>query len=824
MKLWRQIEVFIDKNSKVKSPTFNQYIEAIELWERKDNLNDFEESLNQARNISKQVATVYGENLNKIASSFVQKAQITENIEKTLRLSEKRVNLTKERFTIDPKALLQPWKKSLKYQKEIEILDVIKYLVQTPSISIQLLENGNILESVNRLQTALQIFKDNDKMNFAALNDVKKKLESCKRKITNTIFENLFKKLFFTERPPNLSFFNTELTPDEISQIGVDPLMEQSCQALFVLQEQNQFIEDLIMKMASLFSQLMVDTLKEIKVKPTRSKAESKDLFSEFVDIYQNNSVNNPIIAYFDALLCKIWVLFVRCDKIDHFLPGQEKVTLVPIWNNFSIEIKSLITAFTVTLGDKHLSSHKLIYKLVSEDDSGAEGKIHNYIRQKLGVRHSKFNFLLIYPLVNKFRDLVIKVFNFRSEIDELKNKLSFDLLLTEKLIKQDLKEPLTKVSITQRTINVDGFSAPIFMNTPTYIKNIYHFTNASEQFDFIKNTLLTIVLELIHLFCTECEKQLNTYVLNQPNNFYSAKLLNDISRYERHPLVQSMIFDGKTTLAPTLLNQFEHFELENEKDLWNGTKLIEIEETIRESFQLPLLATIAESLLYFTSETRKIINEHKNLFHKTLHEQIQNELKNANSIAVKCICFIHIEMRCKCYNAIATTFTGASYKFSNNASPQEENIVSFLKTYKLMSELLSHKLTQSLYLFAFVNLPKLVFNLFVRFIPKITEINENGSKVLTNDVTLLNQAFILLFQDLYQEDFRKAFWFTTNAFLSSERLFAQIKLAKKSFTFEELEPIFEMPQKAAEQFNGKMALRQLYGFPANAKPNELKS
>ena len=763
IQLWTQIETFVGKNWETKNRDFNPYIEAIDLWTHPEKQPEFEENIQTAQQLTCELAEKYESDLQKIASLFVQNAAITDKIKKALENTEATSKLTKERFSIDPKALLQLWKKSLKYQKEVEIINQIEDLVQTPSIATQLIEKGNTLEAVNKLQTSLQVFTDNQQMNFSALSDVKKKLESCKRKITNTIFENLYNELFSMKRPTNFSFFNPKTTENDMPDINIDSI-KTNCQALFALEEQNKFLREFKDELPEKFSRFMVDVIKEIKIKSGRSNLETKNNSSTILEKYQNYNTNNQIISYLDNFFCKLWVLLVKCDKIDHFLSDTEKI-LDKVWKNFSLEMDFLMTSFTSSTHDngKNQKQDSLTYKFVSESESTSGNKMHNYIRQELGIKPSKFNFLYIYPLFNKFKEIAMKVFKLPNIcIINVNNGL---LLMRQEIRKYS--EVFTKTPVNQRTIKVEGFDAPIFLTTPSFLKNIYHFINSAIQFPFIADDLVKAIEQFITAFFNSCELHTSKYAFNSSNKFYALKILNDrtLAKYKDQPLLKEMIFEGKTDISHTILDQFEEFEIQNEAELWNGMKMLTIEETVRENFQLPLLANVAESLIYFTQQVEQMLQQKKGLLKEGNYKSIKNKLSNANKIILQCFCFIHIEMRCRCYQIIIPNISGQTYNILNATNSHDDYANLFIKMYNSTYETLSHKLTPPIQLFAFINIPKLLFDLHIKYIPRVIDINEKGSQLLANNLVLFNQTFSA-FHDIYQSEFRKAFWFASNIYL----------------------------------------------------------
>ena len=65
--------------------------------------------------------------------------------------------------------------KKIRYQKEIEIFDKIKYLMKAPEKALHLLNNDNIFEAVNIIQKAMEI------LNEEQMNEIESLFNFCIR-------------------------------------------------------------------------------------------------------------------------------------------------------------------------------------------------------------------------------------------------------------------------------------------------------------------------------------------------------------------------------------------------------------------------------------------------------------------------------------------------------------------------------------------------------------------------------------------------------------------------------------------------------------------
>jgi hypothetical protein len=115
--------------------------------------------------------------------------------------------------------------------------------------------------------------------------------------------------------------------------------------------------------------------------------------------------------------------------------------------------------------------------------------------------------------------------------------------------------------------------------------------------------------------------------------------------------------------------------------------------------------------------------------------------------------------------------------------------------------ERLSTALIPSRLQFVFLGIPRLVYRLHLKFLPKVREMNDKGAQGILLNLALFRQTFSS-FRYPENQLYSKAHWFASNIFLSGDRIVMALKSIKKSFTLEEIEPIFQMPQKQAESLD----------------------
>lgn len=797
--LWDRIKIFAQKCDLIKKD-FQPYDFAVRIWQKKTdldakgNLDSHKQNLNEARSLTSEVSVRYTPELQSISTKFVHKSQVTEKIEKTLSKAKKTVIETERKFGSDPSLLLKSWKKVLKYQKEIDYLTQIEGLVQTPSIVFQLVDQGCILEAVNKIKGSLVIIeKDQNMIDIAALQDVKTRLESCKNRVIDIIFDILFKQLFVEERPPNFSFYPRDFKPNSPPEIESSKTREL-ISALVTLQSTSTFIEQLREQLNLKLAELMAKTAEQIKVKKQRNLSEGKDAFSEFIEVCQSFNPSNPLVSFVDSALCKIWVLLIQCNVIDmsslHDLE-QKGLTLGPAWKVITEEISKIASKFTTTSGNKSHSSKTLTYHFLSADTTPTDANYNN-IRIQLGIRPSIYNTLLIYPLVKNFKTLASTALDISTVNDKEDEKFAND---SESMIRNRSME-LADTPINTRPIRVDQHDAPVFLNASLFIENIHHFIKAAMKFDSLQLTMSGAACDIINAFSTQCEQLFNQ--INNKNRFYSRSLVN-VDEYMRQPLVQKILVLGQEDIDENELNAFFDFEIKNESDLFSGKKILAIEDTVRERFQLPTISSIAESLIYLTNSIRSFLTETN--FESDTKLIYEKALRKADDIINTCLIFIHIEMRCRCYAEIVQSLKNTSYKLQTAPQGPDNYATVLTQNYTSNYDRLETCLVQSRHLFVFIGIPKLVYALHIKFLPMVRDINDKGTQAILLNLQLFRQTFSSSpFPDMNM--FSKTHWFVSNIYLSPDRILLALKQTKKFFTYEEMAPVFQMHQKQNENYS----------------------
>lgn len=804
--LWSQIASF-NNNCELISQNFKPYDHAVRLWKesvqskKRGDDSSHKIYLEEAHKYTTEVAVTYLKEFQNISQIFIHKSQVTETIHKTLSKAQNVVQTTRKKFDIEPDALLKSWKSVWKYQKEIDILNEIEMLVQTPSIAFQLVEQGSITEAVSKIVAATEKFEKNTGLtDISPLPDVRSRLESCKSRVIDIIFDFLFKELFIEDRPEYFSFYPTEFKLGECPQIDCSKTRELAA-AISCLKSTDSFIEQLREHLPNKLAELMAKTANQIKVKRQRALSEGKDAFGEFIDVYQSFNPTNPLVNFVDSALCKIWVLLVRCNFFDEMLHLETQkdidVTLSPTWNHISAELSLITEIFTQSKESKAHMTTRLTYHFLSADTTPTKATYNN-LRIQLGIRPSIYNILHIYPLIHNFKALAIEKF----QKDWITTTDDAKVIEESKAMIKSRSSELAKTPINPRSIRIDAHEAPVFLNSSLFIENTHHFIKAAMKFDYLLEPMTTAACEIIDSFTNQCQTMFNQ--INDKDRFYSRTLVH-LQEYLSQRLVQHILLEGHESADESELEAFAKFELNNEKDLYNGVKQLKIEDTVRERFQLPTVASIAESLIYLRNKVKTFLQE--STFDAQSKKPFLRSLDKANELIYTCLFFIHIELRCRCYAEIVQSLNGVSYKLQTVPSTPDNYATIITQTYSQTYDQLETCLVPSRHLFSFIGIPTLIYTLHIKYLPLVKEINDKGTQAILKNLQLFRQTFSNCpYPDI--ASLQKTQWFVTNIFYSPDRFLMALKTAKRFFTLDEIQPVFKMPQKQNENIDE--ALRAL--------------
>jgi hypothetical protein len=823
-------QLWLDVNTKVSdgihfSPDqFSEYDYAIRCWahdsqqrdQQKTTEGDLEffkhrELRTSFNELTKSVASFYSTQFEEIAHAFVHKAQVTENIEKSVRSARDLVSQSRERFSMNPKMLLEIWRKCIKYQKELSIIGEIEALVQTPTAVFRLLDQDETLEAVGLLKKSQEAWNDAQMSNITALADVRKRVELCQERVIENISNGLMNQLFVQAAPDFLDFFPHAKESDAREESAdVDTrLTTQYCQALVTLERQGQFSTVLRDNFTAKIIETMTGTADTIKLKRHRAGGEAKDSSHEFVQAYESFTAQNPIVAFLNAILCKIWVLLARCKAIDDHI-GEGSITFGMAWGKVTEELRLLIQVFTVATGTKVAGPTTLSYTFLPAETTNSTAT-YNVIRLQLDVRPSRFNILLALPLLLKFREQVVARFRLAGEYaDQL---CAAEYQDKARRLVMERAQALSVVQINHRPIKSELHDVPVFFITPTFVENLTHFVRAAEKFATIRPVLAKAAADLIQAFTKGCAAQLTGFDPSQ--SFYASQLLSrrrdeDAPRrrdedgpvppkvllnFQVQPLLQRAVFDGCESDIDDFIGPFFEFEENSEADVFNGNKVLKVEETVRERFQIPTIATIVESLFFVRKQVSAILAASPFGDHSRL---IEEERKRLDIVIVHCIMFLHVEMRCRCYAEIVPVLLNGDFRLATPPSSADNYATILCSLYQSTMERLSTALIPARLQFVFLGIPRLVYKLHLKFLPKVKEINDKGAQGILLNLALFRQTFSS-FRYPENQLYSKAHWFASNIFLSGDRIVMALKSIKKSFTLEEIEPIFQMPQKAAD-------------------------
>ena len=815
--LWSAVNAFTSSNREMGAIGFQPYDYAIKLWRKErtaqgaaNQESEFKKHRHakaEAVQLTDRVAQMYGKQFEDIARAFVHKSQVTENIEKTLQSSLECVEKTRVRFKVDPTTLVEIWRKCVKYQKEIDIFTEIEILVSTPTVVWKLIEQEEILAAVNHIQNSFKSFEENQMKDITALTDVKARLDTCKTRVTDRFFEVLMNELFIAVRPPGVTFFpkkDRTLSVPEIDTLKV----RNYVQALVGLEAQETFIEHLRDSLPGKLAEMMTKTAEGIKGKQRRAFSEPKDSFAEFVQVYQAFTPTNPLILFLDSVLCKIWVLMEQCRAIDNFLQGQTAETLQTAWKSSAQEIQLIVHAFTVSGAAKVAGPRTLSYKFLSTDATPTN-ETYNELRQQLGITPSEFNVLLLFPLISNFMKLIDKHF---SMTDDRLGVIKEKTLEQQTVDMIDLKaQALSKLQFNTNNMKTDLHDVPIFANTATYVENIGHFIKAADKFINLQSNMATAATQLIKSFCSNCQAE-----FNKANNWNlrTHKLLSGaaMQRYAAQPIVKRIIFEGQEDFTEDELNEFYAFEDRNERDLLNGNVMVSIEETLRERFYVPKIATTVESLIVLMEQINKLLVNSP--FDQTDESLIRDALDVVEKTVLHAMCFLHVEMHVKCYAEICPALVNANYKLQSVPTIPDSYASRLAQTCQDVMDWLTPVLMPNRLLFVFLGLPRLIYQLHMKFVPRVREINDKGAEAVTKNMDIFRQTFgSFKYPDMKM--FSKSHWFVSRIAFSSERILIALRASstKYYFTYDEVAPAIQMQQKANEsQAEVLEALKDLLG------------
>ena len=812
--LWSAVNTFTTSHRELGAVSFQPYDYAIRLWRRErqaqqagegeSEFRKHKQAKAEAAQLTDRVAQTYGDQFEAIARAFVHKSQVTENIEKTLKSSLESVEKTKVRFKVDPTTLVKVWRKCVKYQKEIDIFTQIEILVSAPTVVWKLIEQEEILAAVNHIQNCFKSFEENQMKEITALADVKARLDTCKGRVTDRFFEVLMNELFIAVRPPGVSFLPKQDCSVDVPEIDTHRVRNY-VQALVGLEEQERFIEHLRASLPGKLAEMMTKTAEGIKGKQRRAFSEPKDSFAEFVQIYQAFTPTNPLVLFLDSALCKIWVLMEQCRAIDNFLQGRTAETLQTAWKSAAQEIQSFIEAFTVSSAKKVTGPMTLTYKFLSTDTTPTK-ETYTELRQKMGIKPSEFNVLLLFPLISSFKKLVEQQF----KMTDAKLGVIQDKSLekqTEDLIDQKAHY---RLQFNTNNMKTDLHDVPIFANTVTYVENIGHFIKAAEKFVTLQANMERAATELIKAFRHDCQTEFNKA---NHETLRTYKLLESARhRYAAQPIVKQIIFEGHEDFTEDELNEFYAFEDRNERDLLNGNVTVSVEETLRERFYVPKIATTIESLIVLQEQITKLLDESP--FKNSPDSPIRKALAEVEQTIIQAMCFLHVEMHVKCYAEICPALMNANYKLQSVPTMPDSYASRLAATCQDVMDWLSPFLMPNRLLFVFLGLPRLIYLLHMKFVPRVREINDKGAEAVTKNMDIFRQTFgSFKYPDMKM--YSKSHWFVSRIAFSSERILNALRAnsTKYFFTYDEVAPAIQMQQKANEsQAEVLEALKDLLG------------
>jgi len=792
-KLWEDVQFFCHRNQDLLVSNFNPYSYALKNWKMKNTVIDgniYEEG----SELCLRMVNTYRLELEGISQAFIQKMSVIEKIQNTLSFAETTVMKTVERFVFDKSSLYELYQKNLTDQKFIKLLNKVEKLVNAPSTIDQMVAKGNVYNAVAHLCQSISDYKQNKFEDISSLSGIGKQLDLSRQQLINTVTESLIWQLFNDTPPQGMSFFPFD-TPSDNIEID-NKTMGFLFSSIVSLELQASFVQTIRDQLPDRIAKIIIECSNETKVKKKIRFVLKNDPFSDFVFISQNFSSRLPVISFTNKLLCRFYLLLNRCRFIDNFLSETPGLMIIQyVWRKINECMNSILRSLSTTKGKKEIIKDPVLSFSFQQVQSSTEETAFISLIENLDIIPSIPFSLSVIPLYGVFRKMANSNLNLNQTNtpyeDEIRDKIA---IIIHEHTKQLLMKPMDS-----RFVMTDLSSMPLMSNIPQFLEISKVLFNTVPLFPFLSDILTASVISILSYFNNDCESRLQTIQrVEQEHHVFSLSILNQVLPYYLNaPIFTKLVLNNddseltESEISDIIVKE-EYFD---NIHLPNG--IITYEQTVASISQLTMVASIIESLSVIRYHIYKWMKD-ISLAESSLESIHQHAILIDTTIA-QCIVFLRLEMRSHCYSEIVTNLINADYKREIQPYESEQFIKSYTNRFSSVYEKLSHCLTKGKLQFVFIGIPTLVYNIHIKYMPKIKVINEKGSITLFFNLEYLKNAFNKLpYQD--KTSLQKAQWFAHNLHLSSDIFLIELKKYAQMFKLTEIKPFFEMEQKKNEK------------------------
>lgn len=799
---WDELNRFIKNDcSQVISYGFNSYDFAVENWKIGTAADiNVSELLSKTKQFAVQIADEYAVPLEQNAKMYIRMAELRKEIDDFLREKNKVIEKTRARFTIDPEDLRTKWIKTIKLERQIELFEKIENLITVSPIVYSKIEHGNHKEAVQHIREAIETYDDLRFEAIESLDTVKENIDKARSDMIDHVINQLFSLLFVSNRPFGISFYKTN-SQQEIRIPHIDTSKVEEYTGLLVsLNIQNDFINTFRETVRDRLAQMMSETADSIKVTKIRQFVQNKDGFEELVDIANNYNIHHPLVMFIDQLLSKMWVLLTSCKAFDEVFSTDKSISVAFTHAHSAIDelLRDIITSFTSAQGSKTLNvTSQLSFKFLMSDSTPSNGTA-SALRHELGIKPCSANSLHMFMMIDDFRQAAKEKYGVDSTA--LTSRISIDLDIQK--IFNDQTKLISEGIDVSRPVKTEMHPVPVLISTPFLVESMEKYTAIAARFPYLQKIVVTGLLTFLRAFKSRCMKEIgHTKSVETQAQILSTRLLNSdkdlILRYSAQFITQELVIKDSSADCQSHVGELAALEAQYESELIDKFSPLSIENTVREKFCLPTMAAIAESIVVIRNTLYDLLQRYN--FMEQIGAEIKSFAEDLNMTLVRAMVFIRIEMRCRAYAEIVQPLLNGNYTPIASPVRPEQYVADFISTYKSSSENISPCLTPSRFGFVFIGLPRLVNEIHIKYVPRVREISDKGAAQLTMNLSALNQS-LSISQYPDTSTYKKALVFVSNISYSTDRILMQIAQQKDLFTYEEMEPVFNMQQKMNER------------------------
>ncbi|EAY02711.1 hypothetical protein TVAG_440900 [Trichomonas vaginalis G3] len=807
---WDELNRFIKNDClQIISYGFSPYDFAVENWNNGTNSNiNVADLLRQTRQFALQIADEYAVPLEVNAKTYTKKTELRKEIDDFLREKNKIIDKTRARFTIDPEDLRTKWLKTIKLEKEIELFEEIENLITVSPIVYSKIEQGKHAEAVNHIRHAFTTYEERGFQKIESLNSVKESIDKARADMVNHVKNQLFSLLFVAQKPIGVSFFKPQAGMD-LKVTYIDTTKVEEYTGLLVnLNIQDEFVNQLTVSVRDRLAHMMSETADAVKVKKIRQFVQNKEGFEELCDIANSYNYHHPLVMFLDQLLSKMGVLLVRCKAFDQTFSG-DNLAFSRSYEAVDELLRDIVTAFTSAQGSKTMSAaNHLSYKFLMSDAAPTNGTA-SALRKELGIKPCSANSLHIFMMLDDFNKLIQDKFGVSNHA--LTNRMTIDLDV-QKIFTDQTKLISDSIDVS-RPVKIEIHPVPVLISTPLLLENIDKYSKIAARFPYIQTMIIKNLITFLKAFNQRCLTEIGRVKsLETQDQIVSSKLLNNdkdlILKYAAQYITNELVVKDNMGDYEDKIDEISRLEETNENEQIERYFPLSIENTVREKFCLPTCAATAESIVVIRNNLLSIISKYKYTDENTA--AIKAFAGDLDQTLIKAMVFIRLEMRCRAYAEIVQPLLNGNYTPLTAPVRPEQYVTDYASTLSSSSENIINCLTPARYSFVFIGLARLVYNIHIKYVPRIREISDKGAAQLTMNLSALNQSLSTL---QYPETviYKKALVFISNISYSTDRILMQIAQQKDLFTYEEMEPVFNMQQKMNERHAENLEkLRQL--------------